>query len=309
MSSQPLIVDFKQKQAINKVVPNSPVISSDSTQWRDITLNYVVNSGIDRGYEVPEHRCRQHTIVIATDIDKPIYRERRIDGKFATEQLVNGNVCFCPVNHSHWAYARPEKGEKSSAIVISLEPGLFSCSIPESVEPDTVELIPHFMQPDPLIHQISLALKAELELNPHKSRFYAESMAIALSAHLIQRYTADKHLISDCLGGLSKYQLKRAIDYIQAHFTENIPLEATAAEVGISRFYFCRLFKQSTGITPHQYLIKCRIDRAKILLKQHDNSSIAKIALEVGFSNQSHFTKHFKRLVGTTPKKFRVTNT
>ena len=304
MPLQPPIFDLKQGQAINKIVPNPPVISSDSTQWRDITFDYVVNSGIDSGYEVPEHHCRQHVIVIATDIDKPIYRERRIDGQFTKERLVSGDVCFCPLNHSHWAYARPEKGETSSAMIVSLEPSLFTSSLPESVNPDTVELIPHFMQPDPLIYQIGLALKAELELNPYKSRFYAESMAIALSAHLIQRYTSVKHSIPNYSGGLSKYQLRRAIDYIQAHLTENIPLEATAREVGISHFYFCRLFKQSTGITPHQYLIKCRIDRAKVLLKER-KLSISDVAFEVGFSNQSHFTKHFKRLTGTTPKVYR----
>ena len=76
-----------------------------------------------------------------------------------------------------------------------------------------------------------------------------------------------------------------------------------ATEIDMSRFYFCRLFKQSTGITPYQYLIKCRVDRAKVLLMQR-KLSIADVALEVGFSNQSNFTKHFKRLVGVTPQKF-----
>ena len=233
----------------------------------------------------------------------PIYSERRLDGRFATEQLVNGGVCFCPANVSHWTYSRPEGRIEDTAILVSLEPSLFARSLPESLAPDTVELIPHFTQPDPLIHQIGLALKAELELNPHESRFYAESMAVALSAHLAQRYTSARHSIPDCVGGLSKYQLRRAIDYIQAHQSENIPLEATAGEVSLSRFYFCRLFKQSTGLTPHQYLIKCRIDRAQVLLKER-KLSISDIAFEVGFSNQSHFTKYFKRLTGTTPKKF-----
>ena len=76
-----------------------------------------------------------------------------------------------------------------------------------------------------------------------------------------------------------------------------------ATEIDMSRFYFCRLFKQSTGITPYQYLITCRVDRAKVLLLQR-KLSIGDIALEVGFSNQSNFTKHFKRLVGVTPQKF-----
>ncbi|MER3588991.1 MAG: AraC family transcriptional regulator, partial [Mastigocladus sp. ERB_26_1] len=96
----------------------------------------------------------------------------------------------------------------------------------------------------------------------------------------------------------------QVIAYIQAHLSEDISLEAIATEVGMSRYYFCRLFKQSTGISPHQYVIKCRIDRAKELLLQGQNS-IADVAFEVGFTSQSHFTKHFKHLIGMTPKAYR----
>ncbi len=93
------------------------------------------------------------------------------------------------------------------------------------------------------------------------------------------------------------------IDYIQDNLTQDISLEAIANELGISRYYFCRLFKKSTGVSPHQYVIQCRIDRAKKLLSQK-HKNIADVALQVGFTNQSHFSKHFKRIVGITPKKF-----
>ncbi|BAY81725.1 putative transcriptional regulator [Calothrix parasitica NIES-267] len=76
-----------------------------------------------------------------------------------------------------------------------------------------------------------------------------------------------------------------------------------ANELGISRYHFCRLFQKSMGISPYQYLIKCRIERAKELLLQ-PHTSIADVALKVGFSNQSHFSKYFKRVVGMTPKEF-----
>ncbi len=142
-----------------------------------------------------------------------------------------------------------------------------------------------------------------MEVNPSNSRFYAESAATFLSAHLIKQYTTRKPVFKEYSKGLSPYKLRQAIDYIQAHLAEDLFLDAMATEIGISRFYFCRLFKKSTGITPYQYLIKCRIDRAKVLLMQR-KLSIADIAQEIGFSNQSNFTKHFKRLVGVTPKKF-----
>jgi AraC-like DNA-binding protein len=103
--------------------------------------------------------------------------------------------------------------------------------------------------------------------------------------------------------GLSSRQLRLTICYIQAHLDEEICLDAIASELGFSRYYFCRLFKQSTGFSPYQYVIRCRIELAKQLLKKGDES-IAEIALACGFSHQSHLHRHFKRLTGFTPQKF-----
>jgi len=71
----------------------------------------------------------------------------------------------------------------------------------------------------------------------------------------------------------------------------------------MSQYYFCRLFKQSVGMTPHQYLIRLRVERAKQLLKRSD-LAIADVALQCGFSHQSHLSFHFRRLVGMSPKTF-----
>ncbi|MBE9064599.1 AraC family transcriptional regulator [cf. Phormidesmis sp. LEGE 11477] len=185
-----------------------------------------------------------------------------------------------------------------------LDPQCLAQAAHEAISPERVELVPNFHQPDPLVAQMGLALKAALENNPAGSHFYAESMSTALSAHLLQHYSTRKPVFRDYGGGLSRYQLRQAIDYIRAHLAENLSLDTMSTEVGMSRFYFCRLFKQSTGITPYQYLIKCRVEKAKLLLRRR-KSSIADVALEVGFSNQSHFTKHFKRLIGITPKTYR----
>jgi AraC family transcriptional regulator len=102
---------------------------------------------------------------------------------------------------------------------------------------------------------------------------------------------------------LSKQKIKQAIDYIQAHLGENLSLSAIASELGISQYYFCHLFKQSTRISPHQYLIRQRVERAKHLLKQR-KQKIVSIAIECGFANQSHFAKCFRQYTGMNPKQF-----
>ena len=135
-------------------------------------------------------------------------------------------------------------------------------------------------------------------------RLYSEALTTQLGIHLLRNYCTFPLKLKQYDGGLSLRKLQTVIDYIQANLEEKISLNTLAETTEISSYYFGRLFKKSTGITPHQYLIKCRIDRAQVLLKER-KLSISNIAFEVGFSNQSHFIKHFKRLTGKTPKKFR----
>lgn len=92
---------------------------------------------------------------------------------------------------------------------------------------------------------------------------------------------------------------------MQSHLAEKISLVAIAAELGISQHYFCRLFKQTTGTTPHQYLIKLRVERAKHLLK-NTQLPINAIADECGFTNPSHLARHFRRDTDLSPKQFRM---
>jgi AraC family transcriptional regulator len=165
-------------------------------------------------------------------------------------------------------------------------------------------LLPCFQTPDPLIYQIGLALKAELEAEGAGSRLYAETMANALVVHLLKHYSVAKPTVRGYLGGLSKPALKQIIDYIIDRLDCNLSLAELAAIAQMSPTYFASLFKQSTGLAPHQYVIHRRIERAKQLLLQSE-LSIAQIANRVGFANSGHFNRHFKKLVGVTPKTIR----
>ncbi|MDJ0595617.1 MAG: AraC family transcriptional regulator [Pleurocapsa sp. MO_226.B13] len=294
-SNQPLIVNPFQEETMSQILARPPLLSSYESGWNGIHLaHYYQLSG-----EIPEHYISQHIISISAR--NPEVLEVISDEKswITSSELKDNLIQVYPADRSYqvgWI------GE-SEFIHCYIDPQKLSEIAYESVAPDCLELMVHFMRYDPLIYQIVLALKTELEANPSNSRFYAESASTFLAAHLVKHYTTKQLVFQEYTGGLSSLKLRRAIDYIQAHLAEDLSLDAIATEIGMSRFYFCRLFKQSTGITPYQYLIKCRIDRAKVLLRQ-GKLGITDIAVEVGFSNQSHFTKHFKRLVGVTPKKF-----
>ena len=135
-------------------------------------------------------------------------------------------------------------------------------------------------------------------------RLYVDSLTHALVVHLLKHYAARRSEIPEYEDGLSKHQLRRAIDYIQSHLEQDIKLADLAELLGMSQYYFCRLFRQSMGVSPYKYVIRQRVERAKTLLQQPQRMTIADIALECGFSNQSHLCKHFRNLTGTTPKAY-----
>lgn len=109
-----------------------------------------------------------------------------------------------------------------------------------------------------------------------------------------------------CHGGLSDRQILQVTDYINHHLSDSLKIEDLATHLGISKFNFSRLFKKSIGISPHQYVMQQRIERAKQLLIKAD-FSISNIALKCGFNSHAHLGKYFRTSTGMTPKAYRQT--
>jgi AraC family transcriptional regulator len=106
-------------------------------------------------------------------------------------------------------------------------------------------------------------------------------------------------------GGLSGRRLRAVLEYIHRHLAADLTLRDLAAVAHLSPYHFARLFKISTGLPPRQYVIACRVEWAKQLLRGGDDLTLAQVAARAGFSDQSQFSRHFKRHVGVTPKRFR----
>jgi AraC-like DNA-binding protein len=105
-------------------------------------------------------------------------------------------------------------------------------------------------------------------------------------------------------GGLSPGAMRRVREYVEAHLSESTDLTMLAAVAGLSTHHFAREFKQSCGVTPHQYLTRKRVARAEGMLANTD-LSLSEIAYAVGFSDQSHLTRHFRQMLGITPGQYR----
>ena len=106
-------------------------------------------------------------------------------------------------------------------------------------------------------------------------------------------------------GGLSARKLRQVLEFIGENYDREIKLAELAQVAGMSNFHFAREFKRTTGTTPHQYLIRYRVERAKSLLAR-DDLPLTEVGLRSGFSHQSHFTRLFRRITGTTPHSYRL---
>jgi AraC family transcriptional regulator len=118
------------------------------------------------------------------------------------------------------------------------------------------------------------------------------------------RRGVSKNILGEYEDGLSKIKLSQAIDYINANLSRNLTLTEISAELDLSQYYFCRVFKRSIGMTPHQYLIQQRVEKSKQLLKQPEQK-IIEIATQCGFANPSHFARCFRQRMGISPQQFR----
>jgi AraC family transcriptional regulator len=273
-------------------------LANDEAEWSSVSLEYY---HLPQPGETPK-LCFDH-YAIAVTLGQGFQFDWQIDGiangRAQRQMLFHGGMSLVPMQHNHWgAWDRPHEG-----FAISLKPELLTRNAAELLAVDQVELLPQKPLYDPLILQIGLALKADLESHRPGGRLYAETMATALAVHLLRNYSSHNHKSVRYLGGLSATQLKLVIDYIKDHLEQELSLDELAAIAQLSSYHFCRSFKRSTGFTPHQYVIRQRVERAKQLLKD-GKLGIAEVAFVCGFTHQSHLNRHFKRLTGVTPKKF-----
>jgi AraC family transcriptional regulator len=177
-----------------------------------------------------------------------------------------------------------------------------------SATPQVVELIDPKCMHDPAIERIAHEMLAEMRDEQPLSRLRVDALGQDLVIQLLRRHSnlrGSRPLAPEqARGGLAPRRLNQVTDFLEAHLTEDVSLAQLASVAGLSETHFCRAFKQATGLPAHQYLLHRRIERARGMLRDRD-VSLVEVALRLGFSSQSHFTSHFRRLTGTTPARYR----
>jgi AraC-like DNA-binding protein len=157
---------------------------------------------------------------------------------------------------------------------------------------------------DPVTTRLGLCLLPAIEHPGQLNRLFIDHVASALCAHFAHAYGGMRLPAEASSAGLAPWQERRATEIMNAHLDGDISVARIAGECGLSRGHFDRAFKQSTGLSPHRWLVQRRIDKAKDLLR-NSGLPIVEIALACGFAEQSHFTRVFSRNVGESPGMWR----
>jgi AraC family transcriptional regulator len=191
---------------------------------------------------------------------------------------------------------------------IHLEAGLVARVAAEAFDLDPARLtVPPLDCLDlPHLRAAMGAVGAELTAGCAGGPLAAESLANVLAVHLIRHVLAPSQPARRREGTLPRAKLRAVVEYVEEHLDACPTLEQLASVTHLSPYHFARQFKAATGLPPHQYVIARRVERAKELLQGGGDLSLAEVALCVGFSDQSQFSRHFKQVVGVTPGRFRT---
>jgi len=159
---------------------------------------------------------------------------------------------------------------------------------------------------DPHVASLVLNMRDELEAGCPTGTLYSEALSVALAEYLFNRYCVESGPVGRDRLALSPTQVSRVREYIRTNLARDIGLAEMADQLSLSPHYFSMRFKHALGVSPHHYVLRERIHEARRLLAV-GRMSISEVALSLGFSDQSHFSQAFRKMTGTTPKRYQST--
>jgi len=277
------------------LVVEAPLLSSSHIAWEGILLE-------EHSTPTQQTQLRQpSTIFLVLHTGAALQQDWRNEGKTFRTLTTPGSV--------HLLTPGPERSlshrNQLDCIVLSIEPRYIHRALEDSPRSDGIELIERFASADPQIERLVKALHAETKAGAPTGTLFGQSIATALAVYLAQRHSCSPLALRSYRGGMPRTRLNRVLEYIAAELQEDLSLAVLAEIAGMNLFYFSRLFKQSTGLSPHRYVLEQRIRRAQHFLRTSD-MTILEASVRTGFSDQGHFTKVFRRVVGVTPTDYRV---
>jgi AraC family transcriptional regulator len=212
-----------------------------------------------------------------------------------------GDIDIQPAGYTDtWREYQP-----NTSLIVQVSRGLLHRAAEEmELDPSRAVLEPQHQFRDAQIEHIAWALDADRRSAHPSGSLYTEILGLALAVHLLGRYSAPRGFqpVSPARGrGLSALQFRRVVAFIEEHLDEDLSIARLAGSAAISASHFKTLFKRTTGMPVHRYVVQRRVERARTLLATGDLPA-SQVALAAGFAHQSHMARAMRRLLGVTPR-------
>jgi AraC family transcriptional regulator len=283
---------------ITQLYPEAVVASSDTMGWQNIRVIRLRQSKNE--WVVP--RADSHCLLL--NLGTVLSLNVHFDKRGFEGEVRPGEVAIIPAD-SYWSCSS-QSAHAGTVLLLYFRPLFIRSAVLDFHS--AIGLIPQIGFCNKHIRHLALSLMEELNEANIAGRLYADSLAIGLAMQLVRRYSSLQE-VRIGHGGMPPRKLRKAIAMIDHHLADEqegrVALRDVARQIGMSYFHFSRVFKQSMGMSPTNYIAERRIERAKELLNETE-LPISEIALRSGFSSQSHFTAFFRKLAGSTPKDFRA---
>jgi AraC family transcriptional regulator len=292
----------RRVESISRVITVETVVSSEDRGWRGLEASRYRYA--TEGFYLPGFAG--HAVVIHLGPTAELVE--REEGRLHRALVRRGDVSVVPAGlESEWWW---EDGREVDRLHTYLDPAVFRRVAAEAeAEPERVEVLNSVAVRDPLLEQTGMALLEELAVGGLANRLYVESLTQMLAVHLLRRHSSlgrdrSRRLDPGRAGGLSEASLRSVADYVGDNLSGDLSLSGMAAAANLSPYHFARAFKRSTGLSPHQYVLRRRMEQAKELLEDTE-LQVGEVAKRVGFASPSHFSQQFRRLIGLTPSDLR----
>lgn len=277
---------------LRPLTPDGPRLSSAALSWRGCLLEG------HRGHNLTVHEGFPLATLLVLHLGRASVLEWEHAGRGRRVDLPAGSLSLIPARFVHSALLHGD----ADFLALTLDATLLAGRARPLVNLDASALEPLLGFDDPLARESLLTLEREVLGGATDSALLAESVAATLAAQMVRRLAREPQPLALAPVTLTQAQLQDAVEFIEGTLDRRVSLRQIAAAVALSPFHFARSFRTATGLSPYQFVLRRRVERAsELLLRGFD---IAAAATASGFADQSHLTTHFKRRWGMTPRVF-----
>lgn len=277
---------------LRPLTPGGPRLSSAALPWRGCLLER------HRGRDLSTHEGFPLATLLVLHLERSSVLDWEQDGRGRRIELPAGSLSLVPARLLHSALLPGD----ADFLALTLDDALLAGRARPLVNLDASMLDAVLGFDDPLARESLLALEREVLAGTADGALLAESIAATLAARLLHRFARAPQALETAPVTLTQAQLRDAVEFIEGTLDRRVTLRQIADAVALSPFHFARSFRTATGLSPYQFVLRRRVERAsELLLRGFD---IASAAAACGFADQSHLTTHFKRRWGMTPRVF-----